>query len=110
MNQTPDMMMGAREDSVNRPSLFSTRKLLLMASVLFAFLFPCLTWKQAAACSLLLLLLITLILPWLDVDMSKGAAIAEGIAPARRFDAWMGVVYYPLPFWRSLSSTVTTCT
>ena len=90
------MMMGAREVSLKRPSLFSTRKLFLMASVLFAFLFPCLAWKQAAACAILLLLLITLILPWLDVDMSKGAAIAEGIAPSRRFDDRMGVAYYSL--------------
>jgi uncharacterized protein (TIGR00297 family) len=40
-----------------------------MASLLFAFLFTCLNWKQAADCALLLLLFNTLILPWLHVDV-----------------------------------------
>ena len=39
-----------------------------MVSLLFAFLFPYATWKQAAGCALLLLFFNTLILPWLDAD------------------------------------------
>lgn len=80
-------MMGALDNSVNRPPLFSTRKLLLMVPVVFAFLFPSLNWKQAAAFSILLLLLMVLILPWLDV---------EGIPVGRSLDTRAGVVLYPL--------------
>jgi uncharacterized protein (TIGR00297 family) len=49
-----------------------------MASLLFAFLFPYATWKQAAGCALLLLLFDTLILPWLDFDVSKGTVVGRG--------------------------------
>jgi uncharacterized protein (TIGR00297 family) len=47
-----------------------------MASLLLAFLFPGLAWEQAAGCALLLLLFNVLILPWLEVNVSKpyGAA------------------------------------
>jgi uncharacterized protein (TIGR00297 family) len=61
-----------------------------MASLLFAFLFPYFTWKQAAACALLLLLFNTLILPWLDVDMRK----QPPIRPAA--NTWTGIVLYPI--------------
>jgi len=55
-----------------RPTpLFSARKRLFMASLLLAFLFPYLTWKQAGGGALLLLLFNTLILPWLGLDVSK---------------------------------------
>ena len=49
-----------------------------MASLLFAFLFPYFTWKQAAGCALLLLLFNTLILPWLDVGVSEETALSPG--------------------------------
>jgi uncharacterized protein (TIGR00297 family) len=68
-----------------------------MVSLLFAFLFPYLTWKQAAGCALLLLLFNTLILPWMDVDLSKqlrtggGPIRGEGTAHLQ-----MGVVLYPI--------------
>ena len=96
-----------------------------MASLLFAFLFPYFTWKQAAGCALLLLLFNTLILPWLDVDVSKrpGAARGMGAAapglsqpppgpllnkgggncipaghtyPAPTVNTWTGIVLYPI--------------
>jgi uncharacterized protein (TIGR00297 family) len=73
-----------------------------MASLLFAFLFPGLTWKQAAGCALLLLLFNTLILPWLDVDVSKRPGGAEGIGaaahtyPAPTVNTWAGIVLYPI--------------
>lgn len=70
--------MQARDDSMRRPPLFSARKRLFVASLLFAFLFPYLTWNQAAGCALLLLLFNTLILPWLDVDVSKQSRTGGG--------------------------------
>ena len=65
------MATQTRDDSMRRPPLFTARKRLFMAALLFAFLFPYVTWKQAAGCAFLLLLFNTLILPWLDVDVSK---------------------------------------
>jgi len=62
---------------VRRPPLFPMRKRLFMASLLFAFLFPSATWIQAAGCALLLLLFNTMILPWLDVDVSGRHAAAQ---------------------------------
>jgi uncharacterized protein (TIGR00297 family) len=41
--------------------------------LIFAFLFPFLTWTQALGCALLGLLLTTFILPQLDVDLRKSA-------------------------------------
>ena len=71
MSRGTDLTMQAPDNSRTRRPLFPARKRLFMASLLFAFLFPVLTWKQAAGCALLLLLFNTLILPWLDVDVSK---------------------------------------
>ena len=65
------MTKPASDDSTGRPPLFPGRKRLFMASLLFAFLFPYVTWEQAAGCALLLLLFNTQILPWLDVDARK---------------------------------------
>ena len=70
--------MQAPDNSRRRPPLFSARKRLFMASLLFAFLFPYFTWKQAAGCALLLLLFNTLILPWLDLGVSEETALSAG--------------------------------
>ena len=70
--------MQAPDNSRRSPPLFSARKRLFMASLLFAFLFPYFTWKQAAGCALLLLLFNTLILPWLDLGVSEGTALPRG--------------------------------
>jgi uncharacterized protein (TIGR00297 family) len=76
-----------------------------MASLLFAFLFPVLTCKQVAGCAILLLLFNTLILPWLDVDVSKHASAAEGTGapvsaghpcPAPTINTRTGIVLYPI--------------
>ena len=96
------MTMQAPDNSRRRPPLFPARKRLFMSSLLFAFLFPGLTWKQAAGCALLLLLFNTLILPWLDVDVSKRPGVAEGIGaaahtyPAPTVNTWTGIVLYPI--------------
>jgi len=49
-----------------------------MSSLLFAFQFPGLTWKQAAGCALLLLFFNLLILPWLDLDVTEETALSPG--------------------------------
>ena len=49
-----------------------------MASLLFAFLFPYVTWEQAVGCALLLLLFNTLILPWLDLGVTEETALSSG--------------------------------
>jgi uncharacterized protein (TIGR00297 family) len=61
-----------------------------MASLLFAFLFPYFNWKQAAGCALLLLLFNTLILPWLDLDVTEETALSPGER------ALTGIVLYPI--------------
>jgi uncharacterized protein (TIGR00297 family) len=76
MGRGTDLAMQAPDGSTSRRPLFPARKRLFIASLLFAFLFPCFTWKQAADCALLLLLFNTLILPWLDVDVSKRIGVA----------------------------------
>jgi uncharacterized protein (TIGR00297 family) len=73
--------MQALDDSVSARPLFSARKRLFMASILLAFLFPYVTWKQAAGCALLLLLFNALILPWMDVDVSKQPWAGGGPSP-----------------------------
>jgi uncharacterized protein (TIGR00297 family) len=76
-----------------------------MASLLFAFLFPVLTWKQAASCAFLLLLFDTLILPWLNIDLSKrtgvvacirAASAATYACPASTVNMWTGIILYPI--------------
>ena len=64
-------LQGGRCAPAGRPPLVPARKRLFMASLLFAFLFPYVTWEQAAGCALLLLLFNILILPWLGIDVSK---------------------------------------
>jgi len=54
----------------SRP-LFSTRKIVHMSMLGFAFLLPFLTWPQAAGAALLALLFNLLILPRLEVDLRK---------------------------------------
>jgi uncharacterized protein (TIGR00297 family) len=92
--------MQAFEDSTRRPPLVSARKRLFMASLLFAFLFPYLTWKQAAGCALLLLLFNTLILPWLDVDVSKGTGPAQ--PPRGPLLSKEGGTFVPVPHTDSI--------
>src|SRR5208337_914943 len=73
-----------------RAPLFSTRKIVHMAMLIFAFLLPYLTWRQAAACALLALLFNVVVLPRLGADLRK--------SPAGASDAgvWTGIVIYPI--------------
>jgi uncharacterized protein (TIGR00297 family) len=105
MSRGPELTMQPPDDSMRRTPLFPARKRLFMASLLFAFLFPYFTWKQAAASALLLLLFNTLILPWLDIDVSKrtgvGGSIGAPAPPAHTHLAptvnkGTGIILYPI--------------
>jgi uncharacterized protein (TIGR00297 family) len=66
--------------------LFTTRKIVHMSMLLFAFLLPFLTWVQAAGCAVLALLFNVLILPRLEVDLGK-ACVAAGFSQASAVEA-----------------------
>jgi uncharacterized protein (TIGR00297 family) len=68
----------------------STRRLVHMSMLIFAFLLPFLTWVQAAGCAVLALIFNVLILPRLGVDLRKRPG-ARGAA-----ETWTGIVIYPL--------------
>ena len=72
-----------------RAPLFSTRKIVHMSMLIFAFLLPYLTWRQAAGCALLALLFNVVVLPRLGVDLRKSPAGAPGAG------VWTGIVIYP---------------
>ena len=57
-----------------RAPLFSTRKIVHMSMLIFAFLLPYLTWTQAAGCALLALLFNVVVLPRLGMDLRKSPA------------------------------------
>jgi len=96
-----------------RTPLFSTRKIVHMSMLIFAFLLPYLTWRQAAGCALLALLFNVVVLPRLGVDLRKSPASDSdsGIrnlespfarlptSPPAFTDAagvWTGIIIYPL--------------
>jgi uncharacterized protein (TIGR00297 family) len=73
-----------------RAPLFSTRKIVHMSMLIFAFLLPYLTWQQAAGCALLALLFNVVVLPRLGVDLGKSPAGAPSAG------VWTGIVIYPI--------------
>jgi len=77
--------------SVSGPGVrISTRKLVHMSMLIFAFLLPFLTWVEAAGCAVLALIFNVLILPHLEVDLGKHPGSgAEG-------KIWTGIVIYPI--------------
>jgi uncharacterized protein (TIGR00297 family) len=78
--------------SVATPSapILSTRKIVHMSMLIFAFLLPYLTWKQAAGCALLALLFNVVVLPRIGADLRKSPASAPGSG------VWTGIVIYPI--------------
>lgn len=70
--------------------LFSTRKIVHMSMLIFAFLLPYLTRTEAAGCALLALLFNVVVLPRLGVDLRKSPTSAAGSA------VWTGIVIYPI--------------
>ena len=79
---------------------FSTRKIVHMSMLGFAFLLPFLTWPEAAGAALLAQLFNLLILPRLEVDLRKrpGSAGVSTAAPAIEAggSVWTGIVLYPI--------------
>ncbi len=82
-------MSQARESIMPRP-IFSTRKIVHVSMLMFAFLLPFLTWTQAAGCALMALLFNVFILPQLDVDLRKRSQDGAGAS------AQTGIVIYPI--------------
>jgi uncharacterized protein (TIGR00297 family) len=86
--------------------LLSTRKIVHMSMLVFAFLLPFLTWIQAAGCAVLALLFNLLLLPRLQLDLSKQPSRAgtDLLRPAgeraevRPYpeNLWTGIVLYPI--------------
>ena len=72
------------------PPLFSTRKLVHISMLIFAFLLPFLAWQQAAGCAILALLFNVFVLPRLGTDLHKRTAGQPSS------DVWTGIVVYPV--------------
>ena len=70
--------------------LISTRKIVHMSMLIFAFLLPYLTWQQAAGCALLALLFNLVVLPRLGTDLRKSPS------DSRDGNVWTGIVIYPI--------------
>jgi uncharacterized protein (TIGR00297 family) len=77
-------MPNSTSTAVTARSLFSTRKLVHMSMLGFAFLLPYLTWVEAAGLAALALLFNISVLPRLGFDFSK-----------REGDTWTGIILYP---------------
>jgi len=86
----------SRSFGVKRPPLFSTRKIVHMSMLVFAFLLPYLTWPQAAGCALLALLFNVVLLPRLGADLSKGPVSGSGMVNAGSTGVWTGIILYPV--------------
>ncbi len=84
MGDTPSLAKGSARESI------STRKLVHVSMLGFAFLLPFLTWVQAAVAAMLALLFNLFILPRLDIDLRK--RVRGGVSD----DVWTGIVIYPL--------------
>ena len=105
--------------AIPRTPLLSTRKIVHMSMLAFAFLLPYLTWPQAAGCALLALLFNVVVLPRLEMDLRKrtGAGpqcgsssvespLASGASPTRLpisslaprdpAGVWTGIFIYPI--------------
>lgn len=78
-------------DAVRRP-VITTRQMVLMAMLGFAFLLPFLTWWQAVACVLLALIFNVVVLPQITTDAGslaeKDSAVPESGGP--------GMILYPI--------------
>src|SRR5579872_3598701 len=90
----PDDLMTMPEVSTSvaaaRAPLFSTRKIVHVSMLTFAFLLPYLTWQQAAGCALLALVFNVVVLPRMGADLRKSSTAAPGA------DVWTGITLYPI--------------
>ena len=71
-------------------SLISTRKIVHMSMLIFAFLLPFLTWRQAAGLAVMALAFNVFMLPRLEVDLRKRPTDSAGAS------VWTGIVIYPI--------------
>jgi uncharacterized protein (TIGR00297 family) len=76
--------------TATRAPLFSTRKIVHMSMLIFAFLLPYLNWQQAAGCALLALLFNVAVLPRIGTDLRKSFSSVSGPG------VWTGIVLYPI--------------
>jgi len=74
----------------SRASVLSTRKIVHMSMLVFAFLLPYITWRQAAGCALLALLFNVVVLPRMGADLTKSPAGPPGSG------VMTGIVIYPI--------------
>jgi uncharacterized protein (TIGR00297 family) len=84
MSNPPTVAKSSTRDTI------STRKLVHVSMLGFAFLLPFLTWIQAAGAAGLALLFNLSVLPRLDIDLRK--RVRGGTSP----NVWTGIVIYPL--------------
>ena len=75
----------------SRPPVFSTRRIVHISMLIFAFLLPYITWRQAAGCALLALLFNAVILPQIGADLRKSPVSAPDSS-----GVWTGIVIYPI--------------
>ena len=90
--------------TTSRP-LLSTRKIVHVSMLAFAFLLPFLTWLEAAGAAVLALLFNLFVLPSLGADLRKGPTLARA-APASHEDGetrladeqgvYTGIILYPV--------------
>ena len=83
--------------------LFTTRKLVHISMLGFAFLLPFLTWPEAAGAAILALLFNWYLLPQMNADFSKNAIAPCGAEspiprPAAGYTSgtWTGIILYPI--------------
>jgi uncharacterized protein (TIGR00297 family) len=75
----------------SRAPVFSTRKIVHISMLIFAFLLPYLSWRQAAGCALLALLFNVVILPRIGADLRKSPLSAPDSS-----GIWTGIFIYPI--------------
>jgi uncharacterized protein (TIGR00297 family) len=78
---------------VERRPIISTRKVVHISMLSFAFLLPFLTWGEAAGAALLALCFNLFVLPRLGVDLRK-RSVAEAAEPGATL--WTGILAYPI--------------
>jgi len=79
-------------NEVGRRPIISTRKIVHISMLFFALLLPFLTWGEAAGAALAALAFNLFVLPRLELDLGKQAAVTDGES---RPLAWTGIVAYP---------------
>jgi len=81
-------------------ALWSTRKIVHVSMLGFAFLLPALTWPEAAGAAVLALLFNLFLLPHLGAHLRKSVDVPDAKAreprPAAEESMWTGILLYPI--------------